>query len=116
MSTLDLDDKVLVGLVAGTIALVALVNAFGRDEAKAGTPTVVETTRSIQVAAVQEQPYYAFTYTYKRPSADCLGETIAAANIDRCYAELNPAPVREEVRLRAPATTYAAVPATNATR
>jgi hypothetical protein len=109
MSALDFDDKAMVAVLAGTIALVGAVQWFSSAKAE-----IVEPARIYRVASVKEpvqQPHYQITYAFARSPKECLAEVIATKDKARCEAEFNREPIREDVDLiiTPPGTSYAAL-------
>lgn len=109
--SLDFEDKVFVGLIAGTLAVVAAVNVLKPAE----STSAARIGRTFQVASASEQPHYAIKYTFPRISKECRAETIAAQDQARCDVELARRPT-ETVRLIAPASTYAFEPGNTVAR
>jgi hypothetical protein len=107
MSALDFDDKAMVAILAGTIAIVGAAQWFGSAKAESMAPA-----RVYRVASVQEPvqpPYYTITYTFAPLSKECRAEVIAAKNKARCEAEFDREPIRQDVQLKTPGNSYASV-------
>jgi hypothetical protein len=103
MSALDFDDKAMVAVLAGTIALVGAIQWFNPAKAES-----VEPARMYRIASVKEpvqQPYYTVTYTFAPLSEECRGQVIPSRH---CQAQLDREPISEVVQLKAPAIQYAA--------
>jgi hypothetical protein len=109
MSALDFDDKAMVAILAGTIAIVGAVQWFSSAKAESAEPARIYRVASVQKPA--PQPHYAITYTFAPLSKECRADVIAAKNKARCEAEFNRQPIREDVDLiiTPPGSSYAAL-------